>query len=78
MLDLINLEQLPNNMELYAIYVYNIDSVQCLLGEVFKVEGFVRELGFYPFGVRLMDNKGKRVNGIHYIQQFDYLVVCMN
>lgn len=73
-----NNHKIPYCYELYAIYVYDIGYNNYLpLGSIFKVVAFTEDEGFFPYAVRISDKDGV-IEQPHFIQQFDYIITCLN
>lgn len=74
-----------NYLELYAWCVAEGKTIhqsgtsdRVHLMRLYRVDSFIYNTGFYPYGVRIRNNKGYELNETYYMQQFIYFELYLN
>lgn len=74
---------LPKEIDLFALCVNDTfggdgDCDMVNKGHAYIVKKFVKEIGFAPYGVRLIDYLGSELTQTFYMQRFVFIEHCLN
>lgn len=76
-------QKLSKEFEMFAYCVNDTPEDDCVNDNVhenhlYKVNSFVNEEGFFPYGVRIADNSGNELTQTFHLARFLYMTNCKN